>query len=322
MEYKDYYKILGVPKNAEAQAIKKAFRKLARQYHPDMNDSPDAEARFKEINEAYEVLSDADKRARYDRLGSSYHQWQQRGGQPGGFDWSQWVGGSYGGPRVEYSQPGYQGFSEFFQAIFGDLGGQSTGMGAAFEDLLFGSMGSRGQVHQMRGRDLDADIRISLEEAYHGTTRLISKEGRRLQVKIPKGAKSGTRVRIAGEGQSGTNGQAGDLYLNVTVDDDTRFERNGDDLYEDITVDLYTAVLGGEVQVSTMTNKITLKIGDGTQPGQLIRLRGRGMPRLRQTDEYGDLFVRVNVEIPTDLSGKERALYRELASIRNPSYSR
>ena len=117
-------------------------------------------------------------------------------------------------------------------------------------------------------------------------------------------------------------GQAGDLYLNVSVDDDPRFERNGDDLYQDITIDLYTAVLGGEVQVPTMTNKVTLKIGEGTQPGQLIRLRGRGMPQLRQPEQYGDLFVRVSIDIPTDLSGKERALYRELASIRNPSFSR
>jgi curved DNA-binding protein len=286
-----------------------------------MNDSPDAEKRFKEINEAYEVLGDAEKRARYDQLGSSYHQWQQRGGQPGGFDWSQWMGGSPGRVRVEYSDPN-QAFSEFFQAIFGDLGGQSTGMGMGFEDL-FGSMRSRAQVHQqMRGQDLDADIQITLEEAYHGTTRMISKEGRRLQVKIPKGAKTGTRVRIAGEGQAGANGQAGDLYLNVTVNNDPHFERNGDDLYQDMTIDLYTAVLGGEVQVPTMTNKVTLKIGEGTQPGQLIRLRGRGMPRLRQPDEYGDLFVRVSIDIPTNLSGKERALFRELASIRNPSYNR
>jgi len=320
MEYKDYYQILGVPKDADAQTIKKAFRKLARQYHPDMNASPDAEKRFKEINEAYEVLSDADKRARYDQLGSSYYQWQQHGGQPGGFDWSQWMSGAPGGVRVEYGDPN-QVFSEFFQAIFGGMGGRNTGMGMGFEDL-FGGMRSRGQVHQMRGQDLDTNIQITLEEAYHGTTRMISKGGRRLQVKIPKGAKTGTRVRIAGEGQSGVNGQAGDLYLNVTVDNDPHFERNGDDLYQDITIDLYTAVLGGEVQVPTMTNKVTLKIGEGTQPGQLIRLRGRGMPQLRKPDEYGDLFVRVSIDIPTDLSGKERALFRELASIRNPSYSR
>jgi curved DNA-binding protein len=320
MEYKDYYKILGVPKNADAKTIKKAYRQLKRQYRRDVNDAPDAEARFEEINEAYEVLRDADMRAHYDQLrlkhqlsqrrggqpgGFDWSQWQKRGGQPGGFDWSPWMSGAPGGRRVEYGDPN-QTFSEFYQAIFGDLGGRSAATDKGFEELIFGSTRSRGQAPQVRGQDLDAGIRISLEEAYHGTTRMISKEGRRLQVKIPKGVKSGTRIRIAGEGLSGVSGQAGDLYLHVTVEDDPRFERQGDDLYEDITIDLNTAEVGGEVQVTTMANKVTLKIGAGTQPGQLVRLSGRGMPRLRQPDEYGDLFVRVNVDMPTDLSSKER----------------
>jgi curved DNA-binding protein len=312
MEYKDYYKILGVPRNADAKAIKKAFRQLARQYHPDANpDDPHAEERFKEINEAYEVLSDPEKRAKYDRLGQSYQQWQRAGGQPGSFDWSQWISGMPGGVRVEYGDAGDL-FSDFFQAIFGGdpfggVRGQAAGMG--FEDLLRNSRVRSSR--SVRGQDLDTPVEITLEEAYHGTTRLLSKDGRRLQVKIPRGARTGTRVRIAGEGAGG-----GDLYLNVKVKDDPRFERKGDDLYEDVTINLYTAVLGGEVQVPTMTGRVTLKISPGTQPGQLIRLRNKGMPKLRQPDEYGDLYVRVGVEIPKELSAKERALFKELAHIR------
>ncbi|HEC21740.1 MAG TPA: J domain-containing protein [Chloroflexi bacterium] len=321
MEYKDYYKILGVSENADQKQIKKAFRKLARKYHPDVSSSPEAEEKFKEINEAYEVLSDPEKRAKYDQLRRSYQQWQRMGGGAGGFDWSQWISGAPGGVRVEYTTTGGEDlFSDFFRAIFGgEPFGQTRG-GFDFEDLLGGARRAR-TPRQRRGRDIDTDVEITLEEAYHGTTRLLSKDGRRLQVKIPPGARTGTRVRIAGEGLPGTNGQAGDLYLNVTVKDDPRFERKGDDLYEDVTIDLYTAVLGGEVQIDTMTGKVTLKINPGTQPGQLIRVRGRGMPKLNKPGEYGDLYVRVHVEIPKNLSAKERALFKELANIRKHSYS-
>jgi curved DNA-binding protein len=304
MEYKDYYKILGVSKDADPKEIKKAYRKLAREYHPDVNPDPQAEARFKEINEAHEVLSDPEKRAKYDRLGQSYQQWQRTGSNAGGFDWSPWTGGM----RVEYSDAGDL-FSDFFQAIFGGAGRPTGGM--SFDDL-FGSVGGGRSV---RSHDIETQVEISLEEAYHGTTRLLSKDGRRLQVKIPRGARTGTKVRIAGEGSTGR----GDLYIKVVVASDPRFERDGDDLYQDITIDLYTAVLGGEIQVPTMTGKVTLKVNPGTQPGQLIRLRGRGMPNLRKKDTFGDLYVRIQVDIPQDLSAKERALFKELASIRRGS---
>jgi curved DNA-binding protein len=321
MEYRDYYQILGVPRDASQKDIKKAFRHLAREYHPDMNSAPEAEAKFKEINEAYEVLSDPEKRAKYDRLGRSYQQWQQSGGQPGGFDWSQWVSGAPGGFRVEYSGNASDLFSDFFEAIFGGAARQTRG-GVDLEDLFGGRARRAGYgQQQMSGRDIDTTAEITLEEAYHGTTRMLSKDGRRLQVKIPRGAHTGTRVRIAGEGQASSNGQAGDLYLNVTVQGHPHFERKGDDLYQDITIDLYTAVLGGEVQVNTMTGKVTLKINPGTQQHQLIRLRGRGMPRLREPDSFGDMYVRVHIEIPTDLSAKERALFKELANIRERSFS-
>ena len=314
MDYKDYYKILGVPRDADGAAIKKAYRKLARQYHPDMNpDNPQAEAKFKEINEANEVLSDPQKRAKYDQLGASYQQWQRAGGAPGGFDWSQWASGvpGQGGIHFEYAANDNL-FSEFFQSIFGGMPfGGGGGRGVDFDSLFGGARQGR-QARQAQSRDLDTEVSITLEEAYHGTTRLLSKGGRRLQVKIPRGARSGTKVRIAGEGVA----EGGDLYLRVTVSDDQRFERRDDDLYENVTINLYTAVLGGDVQVPTMTGKVTLKINPGTQPGQLIRLRGKGMPHLRQPDEFGDLYARVDVEIPKDLTAKERALFKELASFR------
>jgi curved DNA-binding protein len=315
MDYKDYYKILGIPRDADSAAIKKAYRKLARQYHPDMNpDNPQAEAKFKEVNEANEVLSDPEKRAKYDQLGSSYNQWQRTGGAPGGFDWSQWASGTPGQGGIHFDYTSNDNvFSEFFQSIFGGAPFGGGGRGANFDDF-FGGQRQAGRVQQ--GRDLDTEVAISLEEAFHGTTRLLSKEGRRLQIKIPRGARTGTKVRIAGEGMAASGGKTGDLYLRVTVNDDPRFERDNDDLYENLTINLYAAVLGGEIQVPTMTGKVTLKINPGTQPGQLIRLKGKGMPRLRHPDESGDLYVRVDVEIPKDLTAKERALFKELATFR------
>jgi len=323
MDYKDYYGILGVPEDADPKEIKRAYRKLAREYHPDANraNRADAEARFKEINEAYQVLSDPEKRARYDQIRHSYTSWQRTGGHPGGFDWSQWVTGQPGGVHVEYGS-GAEAFSDFFRVIFGGMGGMSgTGSrrtsagGIGLEDLFGGGVRGSG-VRDMRGQDLQTDVSITLEEAYHGTTRLISKDGRRLQVKIPRGARTGTKVRVAGEGAPGIRGEPGDLYLNVTVEDDPRFTREGEDLYVDATIDLYTAVLGGQIDVPTMTGSVTLKISPGTQPGQLIRLSGKGMPRLRSREEYGDLYVRIHVHIPKDLNERERELFEELASLR------
>lgn len=327
MEYKDYYAVLGVPEDADSKAIKKAFRKLAREYHPDAN--PDnreqAEERFKEINEAYEVLGDSEKRAKYDEIRNSYQSWQRTGGQRGGFDWSQWAasggvpgGGVPGGVRVEYGGSP-EAFSDFFRVIFGDAGmGGSTVSGMGLEDLFGGAVRgrrSRGAAH-VRGQDLATDVNISLEEAYHGTTAMISKDGRRLQVRIPRGARTGTKVRVSGEGApSMTGDEAGDLYLNVTVAEDGRFTREGDNLYVDATIDLYTAVLGGQVTVPTLEGNVTLKVAAGTQPGQLIRLRGKGMPHLRQEESHGDLYVRVHVELPTNLSEREQELFTELASL-------
>ena len=318
MDYKDYYKTLGVSKNATEKEIKSAYRKLARQHHPDVNpDNPSAEARFKEVNEAYEVLGDAEKRKKYDQLGADWRRWEQAG-QNGGFDWSQWMGGmgNAGGPggprvRVQYGRPddlndlfgnGGGGFSDFFNAIFGDMGMGSAG----------GRSGFRNQPQGQIGQDIEQELEISLTEAYHGTTRLLSKDGRRLEVKIPAGAKTGTKVRMRGEGQPGYGGQSGDLYLKVKVAHDPRFERRGDNLHVTVPVDLYTAVLGGEVRVPTMTGDVKLKIPAGAQNGQKFRLRGKGMPKLRHKNEYGDLYAQLEVKLPKSITPEQRTLFEKL----------
>lgn len=304
MEYKDYYKLLGVPRDAEEKEIKKAYRKLAVKYHPDKNPGDhQAEERFKEINEAYEVLGDSAKRAKYDQLGQSYQAWQRRGGQPGGFDWSQWTGRAPGGVRVEVGDLGDLfgvGFSDFFNAIFGGTPG--TGQG-------FGERSSG------RGRDIEQPVSISLTEAYTGASRSLTRDGKKLEVKIPPGASSGTRVRISGQGEAGQR-QAGDLYLMVDVSPDPRFERKGDDLYTDVEIDVHTAALGGEVSVATPAGPVVLTIPPGSQPEQTFRLKGRGMPRLRKSKDHGDLYARLKIEIPRDLSPREKELFQELASLR------
>ncbi len=303
MEYKDYYKILGVERKASAEEIKKKYRKLALQLHPDKNPGDkQAEDRFKEVNEAYEVLGDPEKRAKYDQLGSSYRAWERTGGQPGGFDWSQWTSGfPGGGVRVEVGDLGDMmgGFSDFFNAIFGGVGPAGPSARAA-----------RGG----RGRDVEHPITISLQEAYTGTARTIQMNGKRIEVKIPPGARNGTKIRISGKGESGAR-QAGDLYLVVQVQGDERFERRGDELHTKVTIDLFTAVLGGEVRVPTPSGDVMLTIPPGSQPGQTFRLKGRGMPNLKRSSRKGDLFAQLQVEIPERLSNRERELYEELKKL-------
>ena len=303
MDYKDYYKILGVERKAEQNEIKRAYRKLALKFHPDKNPGDKkAEERFKEINEAYEVLGDSDKRAKYDRLGASYQAWQSRGGQPTGFDWSEWMNSPQGGATFEVGDLGELfggGFSDFFNTVFGGMAGQRQGATSRARS---------------RGRDIEQPIAISLAEAYTGTSRTLRLDGRTLEVTIPPGAATGTRVRISGQGGSGSE-NAGDLYLVVQVADDERFERRGDDLHADVSVDLYTAVLGGEAKVTAPGGTVVLTIPPGSQPGQAFRLKARGMPRLRNPRQSGDLYVRLKVELPRDLSEREQQLFRDLADM-------
>ncbi len=307
MDYRDYYQVLGVSRDATADDIKKAYRKLALKYHPDRNrGQPAADERFKEINEAYEVLGDQEKRAKYDRLGRAYTDWQHAGGAPGGFDWGQWTGAAPGGTRVEFSDLGdaFGDFSDFFRAIFGEMP-RGTFTQGGFQ---------RGAPTRGAGRDVQAEVAVSLEDAYHGTSRLLQRDGRRLEVRIPPGAQTGTRIRLAGEGPRGRGAAAGDLYLVVQVRPHPRFERQNDDLHTEVAVDLYTLLLGGEVTVTTLDGRqVLLSIPPETQPGQNFRLSGLGMPRLRAGGERGDLYARVRVELPTHLSAEEKRLFEELA---------
>lgn len=296
MDYKDYYQILGVARSASANEIRSAYRKLALKYHPDRNPGDkQAEEKFKEMNEAYQVLSDPKKRARYDQLGSAYSSYQNSGGQPGGFDWGQWSSSGAGGQQqVNFDDlfGGAGGFSDFFSAIFGGMQGSD--------------------VRTRRAPQYEQPVAISLQEAYEGAMRLLETGGRRVQIKIPAGAKTGTKVRVAGGAPDGS-----DLYLKVEVQDDARFERDNADLYAPVQVDIFTAILGGEVEVATMSGRVKLTIPPGTQPDQKIRLAGRGMPQLKNPQVRGDLFVQVKVRIPKNLSPEQKTLInkaRELNS--------
>ena len=294
MDYKDYYKILGVPKSASEADVKRAYRKLARDHHPDRHPGDKkAEERFKEINEAYEVLGDPEKRRTYDQLGSRYQEWQRMGGDPRGFNWGQ------GNVRVEDLNDLFGGqFSDFFTSIFG---------GDA----------ARGRRANVRGRDVEQNVEISLDEAFHGATLTFQKNGKHVEVKIPPGVKTGSRVRVAGEGGAGAgSGPKGDLYLVVNVRPHPRFKRDGDDLSLEMPIDLYTAVLGGEASVQTFDGALSLKIPPETQDGRTFKLRGQGMPHLREPGGRGDLLVKVHVRIPQDLSPEEKRLFSELARLR------
>jgi len=311
MEYKDYYKILGVERKANADEIKKAYRKLAMAYHPDHNQgNKGAEEKFKEINEAYQVLSNAEQRARYDQLGESYSSWQQRG-QPGNFNWEDWFvrTGQQGGTATQVDMRDFEdlfggGFSDFFTSIFGG------GMAGT----------QRGQrTHRTTMRKpapVEHPVQISLIEAYKGTERIIQIGERRLNVKIPAGAATGTKVRVANQGPADASGQQSDLFLVIDVQPDGRYERKGDDLYTDVNVDLYTAVLGGQETVKTPAGDVVLTIPPGTQPGQSFRLSGRGMPNLRSPSTFGNLFARAKVKLPRHLSDEQRRLFEQLKGIK------
>jgi curved DNA-binding protein len=295
MDYKDYYKILGVARNASADEIRKAYRKLAMQYHPDRNPGDKkSEERFKEINEAYQVLSDSEKRARYDQLGSAYSNWQSRGGTPNDFNWNEWFSsqpGGAGGTRVDYGEMNDL-FSEFFRSVFGG------------EPARRGGRGTRSPAYEQ-------PVEISLKEAYEGTTRQLTTDDRRVKVRIPPGVRTGSKVRVAGAGPQGL-----DLYLVVDVAVEEQFERRNTDLYTTATVSVFTAVLGGEAEVQTLGGKVKLNIPPGTQPEQVFRLAGRGMPQLKDPNTKGDLYVRLKVQIPKYLSSKQRELLEEASRIK------
>ncbi len=302
MEYRDYYKTLGVPRDASAADIKNAYRKLAMQYHPDRNPGDKAaEEKFKEINEAYQVLSDPTKRERYDQVGDSYSQWQQNGAPGGGFDWSQYTSQQGGGRAVDLDDLfGEGGFSDFFSALFG--GGMNAGQGTRSRT------GSRRATTTYQQQ-----VTISLPEAYAGTTRTLQIGERRVEVKIPAGARTGTRIRVPASATKGAQGPGGDIMLVIDVAEDPTFEREGDDLHTQVQIDMFKAVLGGETEVRTMTGNVKLKIPPGTQSDQVFRVSGRGMPLLKDSGSKGDLYIRVKVQIPRQLSDQQKKLLEEAA---------
>jgi curved DNA-binding protein len=331
MEYKDYYEVLGVAKGASQSEIKKAYRKLARKYHPDVNpEDKGAEERFKEINEAYEVLSDPENRKKYDQFGAQWRQYERAGGRPEDFDWAQWASqqagpGSTGRTRARTVTPeefeqmfggagGAGGFSDFFETLFGGGGRRTAGFTGGFPGGQF----SQYQTRPRSGRDIEHQVDVTLEEAFHGTTRTLQFEGgRTIKAAIPAGVREGSRVRLSGQGEAGTAGaEAGDLFLRVNILPNDRFERDGDDLYVDVPVDLYTAILGGSVAVSSIDREVRLSIPPETENGKVFRLSGLGMPRLRDPKQRGDLFATVALVLPQNLSEQEKELFRELRELR------
>jgi curved DNA-binding protein len=299
MDYKDYYKILGVERKASVDDIRKAYRKLAMQFHPDKNPGDKkAEDKFKEINEAYQVLSDEQKRARYDQLGSAYSNFRTRGGRPGDFQWDDWFqqnGGQRGYGNAEDPFGGAGGFSDFFRSIFGEAVRTSA----------------RNQAAQQQQQGFQQAVDISFQEAYEGTARQLQSNGRKLQVRIPAGVKTGSKVRVAGAGPEGL-----DLYLIVNVTDEDKFERDGQNLYTTSALSVFTLILGGDTDVETPTGKVKLSIPAGTQIDQVFRLAGRGMPHLKNPNTKGDLFVKLKVQVPKYLSSKQRELLEEASRIK------
>ncbi|MGI6295494.1 MAG: DnaJ C-terminal domain-containing protein [Armatimonadota bacterium] len=301
--YKDYYAILGVGRDASEKEIKAAYRKLARKHHPDVNPGDKAaEEKFKEISEAYEVLSDKDKRTKYDQYGQYWEQAGQPGAGPGpGPMWDTFTF-DYGGMGDQVgAEYGGHGFSDFFDMLFGGQGrGQKTT--------------SRRHAPQ-KGENIEAEMEVSLEDAFHGAKKSLTLNGRNLDVTIPKGVKDSQKIRLAGQGQEGLAGR-GDLLIKIKIRPHKVYERQGDDLYVDVPVDYLVAALGGEVQVPTLTGRVTMKVPAATSGGRVFRLPGQGMSKLKESGR-GNLFARVRLTIPEVISDEERSLLEQLRQLRN-----
>ncbi|WP_028296390.1 DnaJ C-terminal domain-containing protein [Olivibacter sitiensis] len=309
MEYIDYYKILGIDKNASGDEVKKAYRKLARKYHPDLNpDDKEAHSKFQQINEANEVLSDPEKRKKYDQYGKDWqhaeaYEQARKAQEAGG---GQYAGGNpfggAGGPFEGYSTGGSGNFdagdfSEFFSSMFGGAAG-----------------GRRGRTASFKGQDYRAELHLSLHDAAETHKQTLTVNGKNLRITIPAGVANGQEIRLKGQGGPGANnGPAGDLYITFVIAEDPIFKRLNNDLYVQQDIDLYTAVLGGEVMIDTLSGKVKLKVKPETQNGTKVRLKGKGFPVYKKDGEYGDLFVTYNVKIPTGLTEEQKELFRKLA---------
>lgn len=303
MNFVDYYQTLAISKSATAADIKKAYRKLARKYHPDVNpNDKEANKKFQQINEANEVLSDPEKRKKYDQYGENWKhadqyeqqrsQQGQQGGQFGGF-------GGRGFEDFTYSGGAEGGFSDFFESLFGGGGG-----------------GRRRQTAKYRGQDFNAELEVRLSAAYTTHKQTITINGKSVRLTIPAGVENGQVLRLKGYGGEGANGGPnGDLLITLVVNNDTGYRREGSDLYKTEEIDLYTALLGGEKTISTLSGKIKLKVNPETQNGTRLRLRGKGFPVYKKEGSFGDLYITWDVKLPTDLTDKQKELFAELAKL-------
>lgn len=310
MAYIDYYKILGVDKNASQDDVKKAYKKLARKYHPDLNpDDPDAHRKFQEINEANEVLSDPEKRKKYDQYGENWKhadafeaQQQQYGQYGGGFGGGFARGGfgNTGENGTYWSSSGDEGeFSDFFESLFGSRRGSG-----------------RSSSYGFRGQDYTAELHLKLQDAAKTHKQVITVNDKKLRITVPAGVADGQTIKLKGQGGPGVNGgPAGDLYITFVIPEDSRFKRVGDDLYVTVPLNLYTAILGGDQMVDTMDGKVKLKVKPSTQNNSKVRLRGKGFPVYKQEGKSGDLIVTYSIEIPTNLTEKQKELFREIQSL-------
>lgn len=309
MEFKDYYKVLGVDKNASQDEIKKAYRKLALKYHPDRNpDNKEAESKFKEVTEANEVLSDPEKRKKYDTLGSNWKQYERAG-----FD--------QGSPFSGFGRQGgrsYQ-FHGDFEDVFNNLGGFSDFFNSFFGGSFDNNFGRRTNTRRsssQKGKDATAELNISLYDAFNGSEKYIVLNGQKIKIKIPKGSYDGKKLRLKGQGQSAFPGsQRGDLIITLKITDDNNFEREGNDLYMDLDVDLMTAILGGEKTITTIDGKtINIKIKEGTDSNKILRVKGHGMPS--PNGERGDLLIRIYVKVPKNLTKSDKEKLTQLDFLR------
>ncbi|MBC8320426.1 MAG: J domain-containing protein [Bacteroidetes bacterium] len=304
MDYKDYYSLLGVDKSATKAEIKKAYRNLAKKYHPDKtNGDSKLEEKFKEVSEAYEVLSNDENRKKYDELGANWKNQQQAGGS-GGFDYSQYYANTGGQGAHQSFEGDPEMFSEFFNNIFG--GGYARS--------------SERRQTVRKGQNYEAEMKMTLEEAFHGGTRIINVNGKKLRFKTKPGSKDKQKIKLPGKGSLGINGGTpGDLYITIRVLPNPNFKRKGDNLYSEIPLDMYTAVLGGKVEIPTLNGNVNMTIPKGTQGGKTLRLKGKGMPVYGSALKYGDLYVKTNITIPVNLSNEEEKLFIKLKEINHES---
>ena len=304
MEFVDYYKILGLNKNADEKDIKKAYRKLARKYHPDINpNDKEAERKFKEINEANEVLSNPENRKKYDKYGKDWKhadEIEKQRAQQAKYARSSGGGNPFGG----FSGGGQGDYSDFFEQMFGGAGG------------AYG--GSRGRTAKFRGQDFNAELHLNLSDVYKSQKQTLTVNGKKIRLTIPAGVEDGQTIKIKGHGGKGINGGPnGDLYITFRINNDTKFKRVGSNLYLDVDLDLYTAILGGDVIIDIFGKKVKLKVKPETQNGTKVKLKGKGFPVYKKKDQYGDLIITYHIKIPTNLTEDEIELFRKLAALRN-----